>query len=360
MNHIHISPGIVFFTISLLFGLTIGFMYSRMRSGVSADTVRVILSDCMRASSENGYFSCLRKRFRAIVRPANLSAIMDDVQLHTSKNQFIPTGKSGSLCHEVGHIIGEIAGASGSPILYLVDACGSTCGYGCTHGVMVGKLRQNPHALDTPDTVCASSPKFTVSVGDLIACRHGTGHAYAEYTSYNVNTALQYCQRFRAVQAQEECAEGVFMEVFEAPTLIHTPISLPSDVLSFCASIPGYASVPCVRSVAAETFTATKDIRKGNAICAYSAPADYRDCLGAVGAQVYSVTLADAPSIVETCAQDLPHSFSCLQGAITSSLIIDATGASGGKICDAVAVDMQKACRDYIAAEGAYIRHQLP
>ncbi len=352
------------FLIATLFfftgGIIAGYGWYIRGDNVSVETVRALLSGCTHYENGTDYVRCVRQSFQKVIHPRNLSVVMQILQVHTTPEIFPPRLQGTLGCHEVGHVIGEIAASLKAPIPYLINACSSRCGYGCAHGLMVGLLRQNPHALDHPDRLCSSTSNYTMTRSDAIACHHGIGHANAEYASYRIQNALVLCNRFEKQYAREECYTGVFMEIFDAPTFTHALPTVPTDAQAFCKNMPEGTHDTCIAQVAFKQSVSTHDIRVGYQTCQTLAVDKARTCAVGIGSDVYFSQNGDSTSVATVCAQGIQFIRQCLEGAITSSLIIDATGIQATKICNATMPSFRSTCLAYLQTEKERMQKGAP
>lgn len=132
----------------------------------------------------------------------------------------IAYGKSGVLCHNTGHHMGEfLYGFTGNftQALLLSD---HTCGGSIYHGVIQNYFEteiffeeKKPEDFN-PIQICK------VFEDDSLAhkrwnCAHGAGHGLAIAYNYDVGEAVKRCEEFEIDANFHGCNEGVFMEGFQ-------------------------------------------------------------------------------------------------------------------------------------------------
>ena len=121
------------------------------------------------------------------------------------------------LCHGLSHAVGHAAqkklGFTGA--LALQD---DVCGSGYVHGVIEQEL--SVHIDDFEHRFRTMCP------ADDPRCFHGLGHGLMFVTDNDLPDSLEHCRTFAIPFQRIQCAEGVFMENFEADDEAH-----PSDYL---------------------------------------------------------------------------------------------------------------------------------
>lgn len=309
-------------------GLVYGFstqIYSD--SHINPEQVRARWEKCTRLD-DSGYVSCMRKMFTEFLRPQNLKLLLTIVE----KNGFSPRQNRSSACHEVAHIIGEVVVSSGAPIPDLIRKCGSSCGYGCVHGVMVGAQRRDHDIFTTPDKACSPVSGDPYARTDQIACRHGIGHAYMEFYSNDRTVAVLMCNQFKDEVAKEECATGVYMQWFmNAPSLKGIPTK--DRLNTFCQGVPQFAYQICKRSYAGEVYRYTNDVLAALDICKSLGNDEDEKCIVALGSEIFFQKNSSIPEIISECLKTDVSLMTCLTGAIISSFEQDTTGKIGEEIC---------------------------
>lgn len=238
-------------------------------------------------------------------------------------------------CHDVGHIVGELASRSSASLAILVSACGRSCEFGCVHGVITGRIRAKPSLLDQVSVLCEEKSGQNLTQIQQIACHHGLGHVFAEIEGYRVDDSLARCTKLLGSDAKRDCASGVFMEIFRPPMMSHTPTSLPLDIIAYCKRIPTEFIFKCIYDGAMVTYTANKSIQKGMHVCRELPKFEKAECEKAVGGAVYAEVQADPKRVADVCHEASDQELPCLQGAIVQPLVIDPSGKLSLDICRA-------------------------
>lgn len=342
----------------ILFLYILGVIFGYIRF-VRGDTITVAqvqrsLEQCRITASNDAYFHCVRRIVRQRVFARNLAVFM-----HYIEQAVIQTNQISSIgaCHEIAHIIGEEVGKTSDAIPYLVNACDRSCGYGCTHGVIVGAIRRSQKGIAALPTLCDVGHYRGITNGQMIPCYHGAGHALAEYASYDIHAALQYCRGFLYSEAISACWTGVFMEMFIPPTQAHVSLPMPSDILTYCRSFDLDMRTVCVAQLIAAEYQQTQDDVHAFTVCLGLPKETGVTCSESVGAQVYLVTHGNIQQIVEICSKQSSVYEGCIRGALNSAILLGNGTKHADMICQSLAAkdrlwcnaDMQRQYDDFNA-----------
>jgi len=153
-------------------------------------------------------FSCLDRRYRALVRAAGVQAALADLRRQSQRSQAVRV-----TCHQLAHTIGRAA-AERSPDPAAPFAQGdSSCEAGYYHGVVqavAAKLGAQAF-LDGLESTCASV-RSGAARRLYVECVHGLGHGVMSVLGNRLYAALPACDRLPVRQDQHRCQSGVFME----------------------------------------------------------------------------------------------------------------------------------------------------
>ncbi len=144
-------------------------------------------------------------------------------QLNAAIEQKYPL----SQCHVQGHGLGRAVYERDQNFTQAVNECGSSCSYGCFHGVLMQMFSTDSDTLGGTveetdpaaylaavktgaERLCAS-PEVQ-GVVTPIYCSHGVGHVFAVTTDYDLDASVRACGVFRSPEGRSTCASGVFME----------------------------------------------------------------------------------------------------------------------------------------------------
>lgn len=292
--------------------------------------------------------NCYRREFQRIVRTTNLKEVMVAVVASNTADPSLFL-ESEIDCHGVSHIIGETAGLLPNVrSSTLISACGSSCGYGCTHGVVMGIVQNNPERINNLEIVCKDPRGAPLSLFDEIACFHGLGHGLAEYTRYNTSDAVARCNRFGTRDAREECMSGVFMEVYSPADRNHPAVPIPKDLFANCLGLRDSALVYCKRMMITALYRSNKEIAPPFRLCHEAVSEKEGECVLTLGADAYFVEQADIPRILNLCRQAGLYFPDCVEGVVSSSIIIHQDVRQASDICIRAGPEVERSCMDYM------------
>lgn len=126
-----------------------------------------------------------------------------------------------AVCHALAHDLGHVAlaAADGNVAVALTER-DDVCGGGFIHGVIERALGDSAHPRRDLLAVCAPVQEGT--------CWHGVGHGAMFATGMDVDASLALCDRAPSVDLRVRCGEGVFMQLFNAESVVAGTVDLPS------------------------------------------------------------------------------------------------------------------------------------
>ncbi len=343
----HMQKTFVVLGVLFLFLGGVGVGYSQYIRGntVSPQQVKAIIDGCVQIADSTQYVHCLHNSFFAIVRPSTVEAIITNIaQVSGDIGRQVPNGQSRVSCHEIGHIVGELASRTNGPLPLLVHGCGTTCGYGCIHGLMVGIAQTDPRTLTHPGGICVSTATYPMSQLDRNNCNHGLGHALIENASYDMNVALSQCRSLTDDEAYNTCSVGAFMGRFDGYNRTARPFEFPDDVIAYCSSFHAASNI-CIDTLAAMKYGG--DIHGGFTLCARLGAHDASLCAIGIGTTLYFSEKGEGHSIAKICEKEKPFTRECIQGALESAINMDHSGVHGRAICDSLSQTHQTFCREF-------------
>ena len=205
-------------TASFVGGSLFVFSYSDFtRKETVLTELALLLENCSRGNLETErklYYDCLRNDMSALLKRSSLSQIMDALE-----TLFVKEKRSEIIgvvaCHDVAHIVGDVAVEQNNNIGSLITECSRQCGYGCIHGVALGALRRNGNLLYDLSSICEPFSNSLFPGQDSTACYHGLGHGFGDLAQRDLAQALSFCDYIISEVGQIECATGVLMEIIE-------------------------------------------------------------------------------------------------------------------------------------------------
>lgn len=119
-----------------------------------------------------------------------------------------------SLVHEIGREAYEEYGDVGEAMKYRDEVCNS----GYLHGIIETKFSESKDVFSEMQTMCDG-----YRAGGFLSwqCNHGLGHGVMFYTANDLPRSLEMCDALGNSFASSNCANGVFMENFNADQKLH-------------------------------------------------------------------------------------------------------------------------------------------
>jgi hypothetical protein len=329
-------------------GAIISYLVNR-GNPTTIETLLTITSTCQQSTGLMAA-QCFRANVSPLVekKGANEVIMQLDALFATQRSQGSAMHVS---CHDIAHIVGELAGKTGE-IGEVLGSCTNACGYGCQHGVLLGAVQKNPATLQQLATVCQKGEHPQ----DYDACVHGLGHAISDIAQSKFSGAFALCDQLIAVADKKTCAEGVFMEIVDAPSLGRAPYMINQSIHDFCEQFMGVYKDVCFETGGLHVFTSTRDPLRAKQACITLPQQHVEKCLTSLVNTLYYVWQADVPQIAKFCREtgvvlELP----CVIGAIQSDVVTNKNPQYSIALCGLVAVENQLSCFKALGDKVEYV-----
>lgn len=256
-------------------------------------------------------------------------------------------GASGSV-HDLAHLTGNLLYSS-----YGFDGlslCSEEFAFGCFHGFLDKAFANNlDHLLDA-EKACLTLDKNQQVTGPVASCIHGIGHGVASYyLTEDLKSSLQICKKL--TKGAHYCFDGVFMEfVRNAPdSFFHQ-----DDPLYPCNQFDDDESLAAVCGRNQPSLLQNRfhmSIQEVAAICQSASSQPFKQtCFDAIGFVLASSGNVD--NVVAGC-QSIADSYfrtGCMQAAAGEMVFQQIPGwaEKSGEVCEALPIDNQKVCLEYI------------
>jgi hypothetical protein len=305
--------------------------------------IQAVMTECAQYQGQKTYLSCFQKEIKGVLKSFGVTDTMKTLEAISSSNDANTSGKIS--CHTTAHIVGETALNLSNQVGQTISQCTRACGYGCVHGVVVGLLKRDATILNSLSNVCTFE-RGTVSFQDISACNHGLGHALAEVTSFSIEKSLNYCNTLKAQEKREECATGVFMEIFDGPTTQSAErVTLPENLIAYCESLHENFHNVCLRNAASYTLRRTNDLPEAFRMCESLPDTIREECAASLGADFHFMYQGDMTKIWAACKiGSESQQQDCIRGEIYSSLVTDPSGKLTESFCDVVDIGFKEYC----------------
>ncbi len=231
------------------------------------------------------------------------------------------------VCHGLSHEVGQAAFeryGMKQALVFEQDVCGS----GYVHGVVESFL-ENVDDLE--------KALFTVCPPQDARCFHGIGHGLMDRNRNDLPDSLQNCGRFDQAFQRVQCAEGVFMENFDADLKAHpTKYLKPDDAFFPCRNQTKVNEGVC--AFYAPRYFLRQHQRKYEEALDWclTLPADPQSgCIKGVGAGAMKQNIEDVPFAESVCDHGTSPEFRkyCIEGLTSYYIVHHASSTKGREMC---------------------------
>lgn len=249
------------------------------------------------------------------------------------------------LAHEVGHTAFEMLGFSGAIVLNN-DVCGS----GYMHGVI------EEHFEHTTDIVHALRTTCSITDG---RCLHGLGHGLMFFSKNDVPWSVRHCRLLPNSFSQVKCAEGIFMENFEADEESHPSQYLyPDDPAKICRMQQPDFRLTCYFYYPRYYLRIHhRDFDGLRQSClSLSNAEDKKICITGVGSAAMKTFIADPLRALRECDAFIDQNHqSCIEGLVSYSMVHFASSKKGEEFCEMLSSADATVCQQSVLdAQGIF------
>ena len=258
------------------------------------------------------------------------------------------------LVHDIGHAAYEKYGDFGEAMKYQDEVCNS----GYLHGIIESRFSESDDVFADMKTMC---DQYRSGSYMSWQCYHGIGHGLMFYTANDLPRSLKMCEGFDTDFGRSNCANGVFMENFNADQKLHLSKFLKeSDPFYPCPQQENRYKSHCY--LYAPTYFLSLNGSDYDAALEWcnGAEAGFEpSCAYGVGTQAMKENLND-PKLVETVCMngEDEQTAPCIEGM--TSLYINHHGSlePARELCSKLEKPNRPACYDAIAANASLFRNQ--
>ena len=258
------------------------------------------------------------------------------------------------LVHDIGHAAYEKYGDFGEAMKYQDEVCNS----GYLHGIIESRFSESDDVFADMKTMC---DQYRSGSYMSWQCYHGIGHGVMFYTANDLPRSLKMCEGFDTDFGRSNCANGVFMENFNADQKLHLSKFLKeSDPFYPCAQQANRYKAHCY--LYAPTYFLSLNESDYDAALEWcnGAEAGFEpSCAYGVGTQAMKENLND-PKLVESVCMNGEdgQTAPCIEGM--TSLYINHHGSlePARELCSRLEKPNRPACYDAIAADASLFRDQ--
>ena len=250
-------------------------------------------------------------------------------------------------CHEMLHDLGRAAYKKyqdfGKAISYMDDYCIS----GYIHGVIETYFYQKQDLVKSIKTICTAYPEDTHTSWE---CYHGIGHGLMYFTENNLTASLTYCDVAPNKSARSACANGVYMENFNADTKLHPSTFLKADDNFYPCNGSFNYKPDCYMNAPIHYLKINEYNYKSAIDWCSGAESDFQnDCYYGVGAQAARRNIDNKEFLSTLCSYaNLEHRFSCIKGILSTYIGYYNGTVEAYALCEKFGTIEKKFCEEFI------------
>ena len=287
----------------------------------------------------------------ALVRDEDPKVALDRLWDETEANDAI-LDSCHPLVHEIGRAAYEKYGDVGKALKYQDEGCEA----GYFHGVIESRLSESDDVFADMKTMCDPYPR-----GGFVSwqCYHGLGHGVMFYTANDLPRSLEMCDAFRNSSMRFACANGVFMENFNADQKLHLSAYLKEDDPFYpCREQAERHKQNCYNFAPYYWLTLNENDYAGALEWCEGAEAGYgSSCAKGVGLKTMRRHISDPKFVESTCAKGKPEQIApCIEGMAAMYISHHSSLGPARTLCERLEAPNQPACRAEIAAQSSFYR----
>jgi hypothetical protein len=254
-----------------------------------------------------------------------------------------------SLVHEIGREAYREYGDVGEAMKYRDEVCNS----GYLHGIIETKFSESKDVFSEMQTMCDDYRD-----GGFLSwqCNHGLGHGAMFYTANDLPRSLDMCDRLGNSFASSNCANGVFMENFNADQKLHLSEFLKEeDPFYPCMNQSERHKTDCYMYAPTYFLSLHENDYAGALEWCRGAEAGFEDtCAYGVGTQTMKENLNDPEFVESTCMGGAPEQTEpCVEGM--AALYVSHSGAlePARELCARLETANRPACYNAVEAHSS-------
>jgi plastocyanin len=258
------------------------------------------------------------------------------------------------LVHDIGHAAYEKYGDFGEAMKYQDEVCNS----GYLHGIIESRFSESDDVFADMKTMC---DQYRSGSYMSWQCYHGIGHGVMFYTANDLPRSLKMCEGFDTDFGRSNCANGVFMENFNADQKLHLSKFLKeSDPFYPCAQQAERYKAVCY--LYAPTYFLSLNQGDYDAALEWcnGAEAGFEpSCAYGVGTQAMKENLNDPKLVESVCINgEDEQTAPCIEGM--TGLYINHHGSlePARELCTRLEKSNRRACYDAVEAHASLFEGQ--
>ena len=308
------------------------------------DQLLMILEHCRTADMTPSYIRCFKgEPLKKLIQDRGVKLVMNALSdLYQTHKEV--AGINTTSCHDLSHIVGELAVQISHSTAETIVACTGQCGYGCVHGAIRGLISTGSKDASAIADICRPLADSKYPKAYLTACQHGVGHGLADQAGLHIPKALELCSGMDSDEAKKNCGRGVIMEIIDSPTLDHPPQPLPDDLIGWCKTFGGVYTDACFMNVGAREYYRSGDSTKAVSTCRRVPGSMQESCFDYLGQNLYFMLKQSVSNIARICRTTGSSSMNaCFNGVLESAAYYERT-SDVLELCDSMDSVQQKLC----------------
>jgi hypothetical protein len=258
------------------------------------------------------------------------------------------------LVHDIGHAAYEKYHDFGEAMKYQDEVCNS----GYLHGIIESRFEDSDDVFADMKTMCDRYPQGSYMSWQ---CYHGIGHGVMFYTANDLPRSLEMCDGFDSNFGRSSCANGVFMENFNADQKLHLSRFLKEgDPFYPCAEQADRYKADCYLYAPSYFLSLNRDDYDAALEWCKGAEAGFEPwCAYGVGTQAMKENLNDPELVESVCMHGDPEQTApCIEGM--AGLYINHHGSlePARELCTRLETSNRPACYDAVKAHASLFRDQ--
>lgn len=284
----------------------------------------------------------LKQHLFSLIRDQNPRAAIESLKTAMDKDPRVM-----NECHEFLHEIGQESYKKYHNFAEAVKYQDEICVSGYIHGVIEAHFVSGTSLFDSVQTTCNDYPEGKFRTWE---CYHGIGHGLMYYTNNNVPLSLSMCKTLPTPFTKSACANGVYMENFNADTKLHPSQFLDrTDEFYPCDSLPDYKP-DCYMNAPIHYLSAhAYNFDDAFNWCASADPAFQPYCFFGLTSQMSRRNMKNPKLVEQTCMKKSPQMISsCIGGIVSWYVSYNANLGQAKTVCQQVEKENQVECENNI------------
>ena len=293
----------------------------------------------------------MEEELATLVREENPRAALEKLRAEIRTDDAL-SRSCHALVHDIGHAAYEKYGDFGEAMKYQDEVCNS----GYLHGIIESRFEESDDVFADMKTMCDPYPQGSYMSWQ---CYHGIGHGVMFYTANDLPRSLEMCDGFGSAFGRSNCANGVFMENFNADQKLHLSDYLKeSDPFYPCAEQAERHKAICYLYAPTYLLSLNEgDYAAALEWCKGAQSGFEPSCAYGVGTQAMKENLNDPGLVESVCIEGEPEQTApCIEGM--AGLYINHHGSlePARDLCARLEKSNRPACYDSVEAHSGLFR----